>query len=76
MSELSHRMGSVNLIVAIESIRSIISKEGDALSEFHLPSIIAVAAALGAQNFCPLKTLNSFLSRREIPPLPRLVPFS
>ncbi|KAF8891158.1 CDF-like metal transporter [Mucidula mucida] len=40
-------MGSVNMIVAVESIRSIISKKNDDLSEFHLPSIIAVSAALG-----------------------------
>jgi hypothetical protein len=40
-------MGTVNLIVVIESVRTVISKQGDELREFHLPSIIAVAVALG-----------------------------
>ncbi|KAJ3518007.1 hypothetical protein NLJ89_g139 [Agrocybe chaxingu] len=39
-------MGSVNLVVIVESIRTLISKEGDDLTTFHLPSIIAVSAAL------------------------------
>lgn len=43
-------MGSVNLIVAVESVRSIVAKEGDELSDFHLPAILAVSAALGT--FC------------------------
>jgi len=41
-------MGSVNLVVIVESIRTLVAKEGDDLAPFHLPSIIAVAAALGA----------------------------
>ena len=40
------RMGSVNLVVIVESVRSLITKSNDDLKEFHLPSIIAVAAAL------------------------------
>ena len=40
-------MGSVNLVVIVESARTLISKRGDELTPFHLPSIIAVAAALG-----------------------------
>ena len=40
-------MGSVNIIVVVESLQSIASKEGDELADFYLPSIIAVAAALG-----------------------------
>ena len=40
-------MASVNLVVIVESLRTIISKRGDGLTDFHLPSIIAVAAALG-----------------------------
>ncbi len=39
-------MTSVNLIVVVESVRSLISKEDDELKIFHIPSIIAVAAAL------------------------------
>ncbi|KAG6812850.1 hypothetical protein H0H92_015948 [Tricholoma furcatifolium] len=38
-------MGSVNLVVIVESIRSIIDKNDD--KKFHLPSIIAVSVALG-----------------------------
>lgn len=41
------RMGSVNLVVIVESTRSLITKEGDELQAFHLPSIIAVGSALG-----------------------------
>lgn len=39
-------MGSVNLVVIVESARSLITSDGN-LNEFHIPSIIAVAAALG-----------------------------
>ncbi|KAJ2915923.1 hypothetical protein MD484_g4471, partial [Candolleomyces efflorescens] len=39
-------MGTVNMIVVIESIRSLATKEGDELQKFHLPSIISVAIAL------------------------------
>ncbi|KAK0495182.1 CDF-like metal transporter [Armillaria luteobubalina] len=42
-------MASVNLIVVVESVRSLVSKEDDQLKDFHLPSIIAVAAALGVK---------------------------
>ncbi|KAG6840026.1 hypothetical protein C0991_009492 [Blastosporella zonata] len=42
-------MGSVNLVVIVESVRSIITKENDDLQKFHLPSIIAVAVALGVK---------------------------
>jgi hypothetical protein len=41
-------MGSVNLVVIVESARTIITKSDDELQKFHLPSIIAVSAALGA----------------------------
>lgn len=40
-------MGSVNLVVIVEALRTLISKHGDNLNAFHLPSIIAVAVALG-----------------------------
>ncbi|EDQ99427.1 CDF-like metal transporter [Laccaria bicolor S238N-H82] len=42
-------MGSVNLVVIVESIRTLTSKNGDELSAFHLPSIIAVGAALAVK---------------------------
>ncbi|KAJ6609344.1 hypothetical protein B0H10DRAFT_2297771 [Mycena sp. CBHHK59/15] len=41
------RMGSVNLVVIVESTQSLITKKNDDLKTFHLPSILAVAAALG-----------------------------
>ncbi len=46
-------MGSVNLVVVVEAARSLLTKKGDALAPFHLPSIIAVGAALGMSNFYP-----------------------
>jgi len=42
-------MGSVNLVVVVEAARTLITKKGDALAPFHLPSIIAVGAALGVK---------------------------
>jgi len=42
-------MGSVNLVVIVESLRTVISKQGDSLNGFHIPSIIAVAAALAVK---------------------------
>ncbi|KAG7099965.1 hypothetical protein E1B28_001758 [Marasmius oreades] len=39
-------MGSVNLVVVVESCRSIISHRTDSVNVFHLPSIVTVAAAL------------------------------
>lgn len=43
----TNSMGSVNLVVIVESARSLITKTNDDLQEFHIPSIVAVAAALG-----------------------------
>ncbi|KAG6889343.1 hypothetical protein C0995_001751 [Termitomyces sp. Mi166 len=40
-------MDSVNLVVVVESVRSIVTKED--VKKFHLPSIIAVAVALGVK---------------------------
>lgn len=42
-------MGSVNLVVVVESVRTIVAKKGDDLEKFHLPSIIAVGVALGVK---------------------------
>ncbi|TFK26653.1 CDF-like metal transporter [Coprinopsis marcescibilis] len=42
-------MGTVNLIVVIESVRGLALKEGDELRKFHLPSIIAVSVALAVK---------------------------
>lgn len=40
-------MGSVNLVVIVEAIRSIISRPNNDLQKFHLPSMISVSVALG-----------------------------
>ena len=40
-------MGSVNLVVIVGSLFTVINKKGDGLNDFHIPSIVAVAAALG-----------------------------
>ncbi|KAG5654161.1 hypothetical protein H0H81_006873 [Sphagnurus paluster] len=45
----SFLMGSVNLVVVVESVRTIVAKKGDDLEKFHLPSIIAVGVALGVK---------------------------
>jgi hypothetical protein len=43
-------MGSVNLVVIVESTRSIVTKSNDNLKKFYIPSIVAVGAALGARS--------------------------
>ena len=41
-------MGSVNLVVIVESARTLVSHNDEQeLNEFHVPSIVAVGAALG-----------------------------
>ncbi|KAL5533668.1 hypothetical protein ACEPAG_128 [Sanghuangporus baumii] len=42
-------MASVNLVVIVESMRSIIDHGSGELNDFHLPSLIAVGAALGVK---------------------------
>ena len=43
------RMGSVNLVVVVESVRTIVThNSADDTNALHVPSLIAVAAALGA----------------------------
>lgn len=42
-------MGSVNLVVIVESIHKLVTKSDDSLEGFHLPSIIAVSAALAVK---------------------------
>lgn len=40
-------MGSVNLVVIVESARDLITHGGGDTNKFHVPSIVAVGAALG-----------------------------
>ncbi|KAF8307180.1 hypothetical protein DL93DRAFT_2088238 [Clavulina sp. PMI_390] len=42
-------MGAVNLVVIVESVRVLVSHTGGGTNEFHLASILAVAAALGVK---------------------------
>ncbi|KAL0955440.1 hypothetical protein HGRIS_001683 [Hohenbuehelia grisea] len=42
-------MGSVNLVVIVESTRTLITKSNDELNDLHIASIAAVAAALGVK---------------------------
>ncbi|TDL20904.1 CDF-like metal transporter [Rickenella mellea] len=44
-------MAAVNLVVIVESIRSLLTHDGDDadLNQFHIPSIVAVAAAIGVK---------------------------
>lgn len=42
-------MSAVNLVVIVESLSSLLAHETDELNEFHIPSIIAVSAALGVK---------------------------
>ncbi|KAF8665411.1 hypothetical protein AX16_000430 [Volvariella volvacea WC 439] len=42
-------MATVNIVVIVESVRALIAKEDDELQEFHLPSIISVAAAFAVK---------------------------
>ena len=43
-------MGSVNLVVIVESVRTILShNSADKVNALHIPSLISVGAALGEQ---------------------------
>ncbi|KAI9513113.1 CDF manganese transporter [Russula earlei] len=42
-------MGSVNFVVIVESLRELIKHGGGSLNKFHIPSIVAVGAALGVK---------------------------
>lgn len=43
----SKRMSSVNLVIIVESIRSIVTHKGDETNDFFIPAIAAVSSALG-----------------------------
>jgi len=40
-------MGSVNFVVIVESARDLLKHGDNSLNNFHVPSIVGVAAALG-----------------------------
>lgn len=73
-------MGSVNLVVVVESVRSIIDHKSGDLNEFHIPSLVAVGAALGELLFLTphsnerispseCASLSSHENRRESSPI-------
>lgn len=44
-------MGSVNLVVVVESVQSIATHNShDTLKPFHIPSLVSVGAALGTSH--------------------------
>jgi len=47
-------MGSVNFVVIIESARDLLKQGDKSLKNFHVPSIAAVAAALGVLAHLPM----------------------
>ncbi|KAK2461537.1 hypothetical protein APHAL10511_006000 [Amanita phalloides] len=51
-------MGAVNLVVIVEAVRTLATRHDDDRQNFHLPSIIAVAAALGVKFLLFLYTLS------------------
>jgi hypothetical protein len=40
-------MGSVNLVVIVESVKELLKHGNNGLNKFHLASVLAVSAALG-----------------------------
>lgn len=44
---MAHRMGAVNLVILVESIRALVDHNGEETNKLHIPSIVAVAAAFG-----------------------------
>lgn len=56
-------MGSVNLVVIVESVQSLITSNGD-LKQFHIPSIVSVAAALGERPSHVMARLSPMLCHR------------
>ncbi|KAH8110677.1 CDF-like metal transporter [Phellopilus nigrolimitatus] len=44
-----YRMASVNLVVIVESVRSIVSHGSGDVNKLHIPSLVAVGAALGVK---------------------------
>ncbi|KAI0249528.1 CDF-like metal transporter [Lactifluus subvellereus] len=61
-------MGSVNLVVIIESARDLVTHGTQTLNRFHLPSVIVVGAALGVKFllFLYCRSLRSKSSQVEV----------
>jgi hypothetical protein len=66
-------MGSVNLVVIVESVQTLITSNGE-LRKFHIPSIVAVAAALGERvSICMIYQSLILRDRCQIPSIPILL---
>ena len=55
-------MGSVNLVVVVESARVLIDQSDKDTNDFHLPSIIAVGAALGLLRVSPVLNCDAYIT--------------
>jgi hypothetical protein len=53
-------MGSVNLVVIVESGRALLKHNDKDLNKFHIPSVVAVGAALGG-----LPVLTHFIGANQ-----------
>ena len=56
-------MGSVNLVVTVESVRTLLTHKGSGTNALHIPSLVAVASALGKEMARMYVTLTKFLLR-------------
>jgi hypothetical protein len=52
-------MGSVNLVVIVESVQDLFRHKSGDLNKFHLTSVLAVGAALGGSAYSP--TLSALI---------------
>ena len=56
-------MGSVNLVVTVESVDKLLTHKGSDTNVLHIPSLIAVGSALGKEIARMYVTLTKFLLR-------------
>jgi hypothetical protein len=57
-------MGSVNFVVIVESAQGLLKHSNKDL-KFHVPSVIAVGAALGGPAYLPTVTLSVLINLKE-----------
>jgi len=67
-------MGSVNLVVIVESVRDLIKNNNKDLNQLHIPSVVAVGAALGGPAY-PTHFIDADqpTGRRQVPSLSLLL---
>ena len=67
-------MGSVNLVVIVESGRDLLKHDSNDLNKFHIPSVVAVGAALGGSAILThFIGANEPTRRRQVPSLSLLL---